>query len=323
LTVTIQPIFLLSAPRSGSTLVQRVLAAHEDVATTSEPWLLLPLLSHLAPDLPASGPREALLRGALEDFVGELPDGADDYRRAAREMALGLYARAAGRDDGYFLDKTPLYHLIVDQIAATFPEAKLIFLWRNPLSVIASSVELWDEGRWEVNRYVMALFQSISDLVPAYLRHRERAVAVRYEDLFSGPEPWVSLMDHLELEFDAAQLERFTEVSLNGHKGDPVGTRRYSALSREPLSKWRQTIKNPVRKAWCRRYLQWIGAERLAVMGYDLDRLLAELDSAEGGLEQAPADLGALGASLVRDVVRSRVPSHTGSPSVWRMLLDG
>jgi Sulfotransferase family len=320
--VTIAPIFLLSSPRSGSTVVQRVLAAHDDVTTTSEPWLLLPLLLPLAEDRPGAGPREELVREALHDFVGELPDGDADYRAGVREMASRLYAAAAGRDDGYFLDKTPLYHLIVDEIAATFPDAPLIFLWRSPLAVIASSVELWDRGRWEVNRYVMALFQSVRDLVPAYLRHRERAIAVRYEDLLAGPEPWARLMEGLGLAFDPVQLTRFGEVSLNGSKGDPVGVRRYSALSREPLEKWRGTISNPVRKAWCRRYLRWIGAERLAVMGYDLDGLLAELDDVQTRLDGAPADLGLLGASLARDLVRARVPSHAGGPSTWRMLLD-
>ena len=40
----IRPIFIFSLPRAGSTLVQRVLAAHDDIATTSEPWILLPFL---------------------------------------------------------------------------------------------------------------------------------------------------------------------------------------------------------------------------------------------------------------------------------------
>jgi hypothetical protein len=38
------PLFLLSLPRSGSTLAQRILAAHGGIATTSEPWILLPYL---------------------------------------------------------------------------------------------------------------------------------------------------------------------------------------------------------------------------------------------------------------------------------------
>ena len=39
-----EPVFLFSLPRSGSTLVQRLIAGHPQVATTSEPWILLPLL---------------------------------------------------------------------------------------------------------------------------------------------------------------------------------------------------------------------------------------------------------------------------------------
>src|SRR5919107_2181016 len=46
------PLFLLSLPRSGSTLAQRILAAHGGIATTSEPWILLPYL--YANVLPAS-----------------------------------------------------------------------------------------------------------------------------------------------------------------------------------------------------------------------------------------------------------------------------
>lgn len=37
-------IFIVSQPRSGSTLLQRILSAHSQICTTSEPWLALPLL---------------------------------------------------------------------------------------------------------------------------------------------------------------------------------------------------------------------------------------------------------------------------------------
>ena len=59
------------------------------------------------------------------------------------------------------------YHLVVDEIAEAFLEAPLIFLWRNPLAVVASAVELFDGGHFEAPRYTMALFQSFQDLVAA------------------------------------------------------------------------------------------------------------------------------------------------------------
>jgi hypothetical protein len=78
---------------------------------------------------------------ALQDFFQELPAGEEDYLREVRSLALRLYEDAAGPDARYFLDKSPPYHLVVEDLARLFPEAKLIFLWRNPLAVVASIVE--------------------------------------------------------------------------------------------------------------------------------------------------------------------------------------
>ena len=42
-----KPIFLLSLPRSGSTLLHRMLASHPQVATLPEPWVPMPLFEKL------------------------------------------------------------------------------------------------------------------------------------------------------------------------------------------------------------------------------------------------------------------------------------
>ena len=68
--------------------------------------------------------------------------------------------------------------------------------------------------------------------------------------------------------------------------GDPYGTKLYTTLDERALDKWKLRINNPIRKAWSRRYLQWIGEERLAVMGYDLDDLIRQVD-------EVPERLGA------------------------------
>lgn len=49
------PLFLLSLPRSGSTLAQRFLAAHDAIARASEPWILLPYLYTLRACVGPSG----------------------------------------------------------------------------------------------------------------------------------------------------------------------------------------------------------------------------------------------------------------------------
>jgi hypothetical protein len=320
--VTIRPIFVFSAPRSGSTLLQRVLAAHSHIATASEPWLLLPLLSPLYGELPAPGARDPLIHEALEDFTAELPHGAGDYRAAVHDCAIALYSRAADGDATYFVDKTPLYHLVVDEIFATFPEARFLFLFRNPLSVVASCAELFDGGRWEVARYHAALFESFTYLAPSAVRYGDRSLIVRFEDLIGkGEAPWRRIFDYLELSWEPEVVEQFSLVELHGRKGDPFSINRYAALSQEPLEKWRSTLCNPVRRAWCARYLHWLGHERLAAMGYDLDDLQRQLAATPRCWERTVEDASLMAASLARELVKAHLPRFASRTSTWRALL--
>ncbi len=52
----------------------------------------------------------------------------------------------ADNGETYFLDKTPRYYLIIPEIAQIFPDAKFIFLFRNPLQVISSVMKTWCKG---------------------------------------------------------------------------------------------------------------------------------------------------------------------------------
>jgi hypothetical protein len=274
----VTPIFIFSLPRSGSTLTQRLLASHDKVATSSEPWLLLPFLYTLREPGCYSEFGHYLMVSGVKDFCRELPGGEEDYRGAVRQLALDLYAKAAGGDATHFVDKTPRYHLIVDEIVALFPEGKFIFLWRNPLAVIASIVETFGKGRWILYVLKVDLFDGVRKLVAACQRHGEQSLSVRYEALVTDPESEARrLFAHLGLDFDAAVLQKVGQLRLKGRLGDSAGPESYRDISQEPLQKWKYVLANPLRKWWCRRYLRWIGRERLAAMGYELDDLLTEL----------------------------------------------
>lgn len=328
----IVPVFVLSAPRSGSTLVQRVLSVHPDVATASEPWLLLPLLAPLRARFAPGGRWHAQLAPALHDFAATLPGGAGAYRAAMRDAALRLYREAAGSGPRFFLDKTPPYALLADELLAAFPDARVLILWRNPLAVVASIVETFCGGRWRPDDYAVSLFDGLDALVAAARRHAGRVTTVRFEQLVGGdPDVWRATAGALGLPFDDDALEEFAGVRLDGRLGDPTGVRAYDALSRAPLEKWRATLAPPLRRAWCRRYLRWIGDERLATMGYALDDLLAQLDALgppHGAPRDEPAvaraattarDAADLARTLTRDALRAQLV-RPRPPSSWRRL---
>jgi hypothetical protein len=237
------------------------------------------------------------------------------------DAALRLYATAAGPGARFFVDKTPPYSLIVDEIALTFPEGRLIFLWRNPLGVVSSVVDTFAGGRWRPNDYPVTLFEGLAGLINGYRRFGDRAFAVRYEDLLSGDHTtWQALCRYCGFEFDPAALERFGAVELGGRMGDPR-IARSKQLWQDSSEKWIQMVSTPVRKEWCRRYLRWLGRERLEVMGYDLDALLQRLDAlpARGG--NVSADVLDSASSMVRAALKARIGGDGGTPAGWRAVL--
>jgi hypothetical protein len=319
----IKPIFIFSISRSGSTLVQRIVAAHDGVATVAEPWLLLPYLYTLRPRGVIAEYVHPLMVDAIEDFSRELPQGAEDYRAELRNFVLRLYEKAAGDGARYFVDKTPPYYLVADEIVRLFPEGKFVFLWRNPLSVIASIIETLNHGRWQPTLFRGDLFIGLPRLVSVYQENRSRAYSVRFEDLLTSDQAWAQLVEYLGIEFDPQSLQQFSEVKLSGRMGDPTGVKQYSALSTEPTQKWKATLANPIRKQWCLRYLRHLGDERLAVMGYDGERLRGELSAQPNGTESLMADIWSMLVDISKEPVRVRVLNKgLGGPNVIRNLLS-
>lgn len=302
------PLFLFSLPRSGSTLAQRILAAHEPIATASEPWVLLPYLYTLRERGVYAEYNHGTLVRAVEDLCNVLPEGREDYVAEVRELVLRLYAKASHAEARYFLDKTPRYHLVSEEIIAAFPEAKFVLLWRNPLAVAASIIETWAEGDWNLYRFKVDLYDGIENLARLKKRYDHKLHAVRYEDLVTNPaETWEGVFRYLGLPFDPSTLEQFAGIKLAGSMGDATGVAKYAAVSAESLEGWKQTLNNPFRKAWCRRYLRWIGRDRLALMGYDLDTLLTEINASPNSLRRLGSDMGRACWGAARDVVEPKI----------------
>lgn len=273
----LQPLFLFSVPRSGSTLLQRMLGGHSAISTQTEPWVLLPQLYSLRSSGTFSEYGHGVATKAIEDFCSQLPGGRDAYLSEIRALAMRLYGHASTPGCAYFLDKTPRYHLVCADIIRLFDQGRFIFLWRNPLAVVASIVDTWAAGRWRPYLYKVDLFGGLASLIDAYEANRDAAVSLQYEELIRSPREEVGrLLDHLGLEWEDAVLEGIGR-DLPGRMGDPTEMRRRASLTEAPLHKWRTTLATPVRKRWCRRYLEWIGGRRLDIMGYDLDDLLDQL----------------------------------------------
>src|SRR5689334_16774915 len=108
-------IFIISSQRSGSSLLQQMLASHPLIATESEPWLLLPLVySRRTKGIWAEYDSSDYRQGhqePLEIFLKRI-GGVQLYDDCIRKFAMSLYAKAVCKQNvRFFVDKTPRNYL--------------------------------------------------------------------------------------------------------------------------------------------------------------------------------------------------------------------
>ena len=319
-----QPLFLFSLPRSGSTLAQRILAAHESIDTASEPWVLLPFFYTLRERGVYAEYNHSSLVAAVEDFCETLPGGREDYISELRELALRLYRRAASDDAQYFLDKTPRYHLISGDLLRAFPDCKHLFLWRNPLAVISSIIETWGNGKWNLYRHKIDLFDGLEELIKTYEANLDLIHAVRYEDLITKPEEtWSGIFRRLESAVRRLAATVFRQCTIGRQERRSNGNRKVRPCKPGTVGEVAERAKQlPRGKPGAGSYLRWLGRERLAIMGYELDGLLEDLDSLPSsyGTFSEPT-CGGAHTGLAYDLLEPKIfRQKLGRVSSWRYV---
>jgi hypothetical protein len=176
-------IFLISQPRAGSTLLQRILNGHSDIHTTAEPWIMLHPLYALKKNGLIAEFDSNLARQGLEDFISQVPERQELYFKALRHMGCTLYNRmleVSGKR--FFLDKTPRYYLIIPELKKVFPKAKFIFLLRNPLAVLSSTLKIWFQNNPEIlqkSPNYLDIIQGPSHLIQGIQLLKEDALVVK------------------------------------------------------------------------------------------------------------------------------------------------
>jgi hypothetical protein len=272
-------LFLFSLPRSGSTVLQRLLAAHTKISTVSEPWLLLPFSYALKSTGLFSEYDHGTCYKAISDFVQQLPNREYDYYHALSNFVHTLYKKAGDPEASYFLDKTPRYYLIIPQIAKIFPNAKFIFLFRNPLQIMASYIETWAKGRLRLERYYMDLYRGPKLLAEGYENLKAKSIKVHFNDLIEDTDKTLkNILDYLDLEYDPTLTENFTKVKLEGQIGDKEGYFKYNQIESKTIDKWKAVFSTRYRKKFAKRYISRISHQNLKTFGYNRDMLVKTID---------------------------------------------
>jgi hypothetical protein len=273
-------IFLISQPRAGSTLLQRILAGHPEIHTTAEPWLMLhPVYALREGGHEAEYAARTALRG-VQDFLGMLEAGEYVYVEALHQMAMHLYGTAC-REAGkaFFLDKTPRYYFVIPDLARIFPEAKFVILLRNPLSVLASILNTWVKGDWtRLSRYYHDLIDAPRLLLEGMDLLEDRVAVIHYETLVTEPRQVLSsLCAQIGLEFHESMLEYGETPKPPGRHGDPTGVSRYGRPVTASVDRWLELGRSKQTRHLAEKYLSTLGSELLYELGYEHSSLETRL----------------------------------------------
>ena len=255
-------VFLISLPRSGSTL-QKILAAHPEVASTGEPWLLLPL-AHLD----RSEGMEAIYdhgnaARAICEMIARLPNGRATYVSHLRQFCLNIFRDLAGPKP-IFLDKDPRYYLILDFLVELFPEAKFIFLFRNPLDVMCSMMNTWLLNRLCLHAYHIDLYEGVRAMSHGWRKYGRQSIGVHYQQFVQDPPQELQrICEFLRIQYCPEMLQTFQSVDFGGSMGDPIGNRKYGKVSTESSCVWPAKLNNRYRIRFARKYISRLGDEIL------------------------------------------------------------
>jgi tetratricopeptide (TPR) repeat protein len=223
-----QPIFIIGMPRSGTTVVDRLIGNHPDVSLAGE-------LDDFALQMRWAADHQATLDETVLDRLHKI-----DYAGLGRRYLDQTQWRAHGKR--YFTDKLPRNWMVAGLIAKALPQAKILHLVRDPMDVCFSNFRVMFADA----------FAHIYDL---------DALASHYREYRRVMDHWHAAMPGRVLDVVYADLVRDPETSMRrvldfcGLAWDPACvdlTANESAVATLSTAQVREPIHARAIKEWMR-----------------------------------------------------------------------
>lgn len=229
----LDPLFVVGFPRSGTTLLEQMLDAHQNLRSMDEQ----PFLPQTIADIQAAGVSypeklEALTTEQLERIR------AVYWSRVAGKVEVPAGTR--------LVDKNPLNMLRLPAIQRLFPDARIILVIRHPFDVLLSCYM----QNFRAPEFAV-LCGSLTSLAEGYAKafdfwHRQQALLgsrvfeLRYESMVSDiPGTARALCEFADLPWDERMLDPSGHARQKGYISTPSYTQVVKPVSRSAVDRWR------------------------------------------------------------------------------------
>lgn len=254
------PVFVLGAPRSGTTLLRWILDTHSKIHCPGETRFLVALRDfyespHTGPNLEALGITDAQLMRHLRAFVVGI---------------MGELTARAGKTR--WAEKTPYYSVLPNFIHTLFDgRCKFVIVVRHGLDVASSMVSGLDEKLWSPGLRMAfeadqqfgltdiplvraaRIWCSYCEHLNAFRHlHPECCFVLSYEKLIARPQSVTrQLFDFIGEKTEPGLLERVFRSDHGSGKGDPK-IQRSRSIRKDRVGDWKQipsgmlTVLSPI-----------------------------------------------------------------------------
>ncbi|MGJ8680264.1 tetratricopeptide repeat-containing sulfotransferase family protein [Paraglaciecola sp.] len=223
-----QPIFVLGMPRSGTTLVDRILSSHSNVISVGESQNFGVELKKLA---------KTPSRQVLDLETIQATKNIDFTELSKRYLKSTQPTPSTNASQtSHFVDKMPLNFLYIGLIKKALPNAKIIILDRHPMDVCLSNFRTLFAVNFSYYNYAYDLkdsgqyFALFKDLMKFWQSiYGDSLLEVSYEKLVEKPEQEIrKILSYCNLDWQ--------ESCLNFHENPASVSTASSVQVRQPMN---------------------------------------------------------------------------------------
>jgi hypothetical protein len=226
------PVFLVGFPRSGTTMLDQILASHNRVCVIEEKENLTEIHGKFARD-----------KASLDQLDGLGEKQVRHYRKAYWKRVMQEVP--SEEKTSLIIDKVPLNTIMLGHIYRFFPEAKVIFVLRDPRDACLSCYQqnfVITEAMFQFLKLetTVTYYDAVMRLGDHFRRHLPLSFyTIRYEDVVSGFEKTLRpLLQFLGLEWQEAMVD-FQVTARQRHIKTPSAEQVVQPLYTSSIGKWK------------------------------------------------------------------------------------
>lgn len=229
-------IYIVSLPRSGSTLLQRLINSNENSVTLPETWYLISQNIFLANKEGSLETGFYVNKNALTSFCENLEINGQVLFKSSVEKYRQILSQNKFKKYTYFVEKTPRNILLIDNIYESLEEKdKIIILRRNPNAVFKSYLKYFDSFPYLKAYKFYKEIKNYSRIIENFdnsNKDKTKVLSVDYESLIDGSDETIIILQNF-LGFNLNKNNLSLEYNLKSKKfhGDVSG------LSHNKISK--------------------------------------------------------------------------------------